>query len=91
MTAIYIINRLPKPLLQFATPFEKLFNKPPSYAHMKVFGCLVFASNPQLDSDKFKARGIPCTFLGYSSTQKGYKLLNLQTHATFVSRDVRFV
>jgi len=28
--------------------------------------------------------------LGYLATQKGYKLLNLMTNKTFVSRDVIF-
>lgn len=58
---------------------------------MKVFGCLAFASNPKMDTDKFKARGIPCVFLGFPTTQKGYKLMDIQTRAIFVSRDVKFV
>jgi len=57
---------------------------------MKVFGCLAFASNPSKTGDKFQPKGIPCVFLGYPATQKGYKLLNLLTHQTFVSRDVVF-
>lgn len=68
-----------------------LFSTLPSYDHLRIFGCLAFTVNPQLDTDKFKPRGIPCVFLGYPSTQKGYKLLNLATKQTFVSRDVRFV
>lgn len=31
------------------------------------------ASNPNVVSDKFKARGVPCVFIGYPQTQKGYK------------------
>jgi len=91
LTAVYIINRLPTPLLNYKTPYEKLLGKVPSYSHMRTFGCLVFAANPSITHDKFNARGIPCVFLGYPSSQKGYKLLNLQSHHTFVSRDVRFI
>ena len=58
---------------------------------MKVFGCFVFASNPKIDTHKFKARGMPCVFLGYPASEKGYKLMDIQTRAIFVSRDVRFV
>lgn len=58
---------------------------------MKIFGCVAYAHNPDLGFDKFAYRGVPCVFLGYLSTQKGYKLLNLLTIKTFVSRDVHFV
>lgn len=57
---------------------------------MKTFGCLTMASNPANSGDKFNERGVPCVFLGYPQTQKGYKLLNLNTNMVFVSRDVRF-
>ncbi|KAH0637183.1 hypothetical protein KY289_037098 [Solanum tuberosum] len=40
--------------------------------------------------DKLSARSIRSVFLGYSSHQKGYKLLDLITHKIFVSRDVMF-
>ena len=90
LTATYIINRLPTRVLQNSTPYEKLLHQPPKYQHMKVFGCLAFASNPSKTGDKFQPRGVPCLFLGYPATQKGYKLLDLLTNHTFVSRDVIF-
>ena len=90
MTAVHLINRLPTPVLGNKTPYEVLFHAPPTYDHLRVFGCLAFASNPQHSSDKFQPRGVTCTFLGYPSSQKGYKLLNLLTNQTFVSRDVMF-
>lgn len=90
MTAVHIINRLLTPVLQKKTPYEVLYGTPPSYEHLRVFGCLAFATNPSHPSDKFAARGVPCVFLGYPSSQKGYKLLNLTTMQSFVSRDVKF-
>lgn len=88
-TASYIINRLPTPILQNKTPFQALYNKPPNYSLLKTFGCLTFAYNPQHTSDKFNPRGVPCIFIGYPPHQKGYKILNLLTNQTFVSRDVK--
>jgi len=90
LTAVYIINRLPTPLLQHKTPYEVLFGTLPRYDHLRVFGCLAFTATQHRELDKFQPRGIPCVFLGYSTSQKGYKLLDLSSSKVFVSRDVRF-
>ena len=39
-TTVYLINRLPSLLINFSSPYEKLFNKLPNYNKLKVFGCL---------------------------------------------------
>jgi len=54
-TAVYLLNRLPTGVLDGQSPYEVLFGKPPSIEHIKVFGCLCFASTlPR--GDKFEAR-----------------------------------
>jgi hypothetical protein len=89
-TAAYLINRIPTPHLSNISPYELLYQKPPSYDHFKVFGCLCYASTLSRNRKKIGPRAKPCMFLGYPFQQKGYKLFDLHSHSVFISRDVVF-
>ncbi|CAM8989719.1 unnamed protein product [Rhodiola kirilowii] len=90
LTATYICNRLPSAVLNGKSPFEVLMKKEVSYDLMKTFDCLCFATNTNPNKGKFDSRATTGVFLGYPYGQKGYKVLSIQDHHVFVSRDVVF-
>ena len=90
LTASYIINKLPSRVLEFKTPHEILHNKVVNLAHFKIFGCSCFVHVQAPNRDKLEARAVKCIFVGYSTTQKGYKCVDPITKKCIVSRDVRF-
>ncbi|KAJ9536157.1 hypothetical protein OSB04_un000658 [Centaurea solstitialis] len=86
--ATHLLNILPSTSINNETPFTKLFGKPPSYSHLRVFGCLCY---PHITpSHKLSPRTTPCLFLGYPSNHRGYRCLDLSTHKIIISRHVTF-
>nr|GEV00660.1 hypothetical protein [Tanacetum cinerariifolium] len=80
LTATYLINKMPMKILVWKTPFEMLHGEPPSYDHLRVMGCLCFATLTKPHKDKFAPRSIKSVLIGYPPGEKGYKLYNLETH-----------
>ncbi|XP_055830969.1 uncharacterized protein LOC129900004 [Solanum dulcamara] len=54
-----------------------------------VFGCLSYASTTR-SADKFAPRAIPGVLMGYSMTQKGYKIYDIHSQSFFTNRNVIF-
>lgn len=87
-SVVYLINRLPSSTSSI--PCTTLFNKTPDYSFLRVLGCLCFPYTRPYNDHKLQPRALPCVFLGYALSQKGYKCLHIPTNRIFFSRNVIF-
>lgn len=67
LTVAHLINITPSKLLDFKSPYEVLFQKPPDYDNLKIFGCLCYMTNITVPKDKLASRAVPCLFLSWLS------------------------
>ncbi|KAJ4757139.1 hypothetical protein LUZ62_067514 [Rhynchospora pubera] len=86
---VYLINRLPSSATS-TIPYTTLFSKQPDYSLLRVLGCLCFPYTKPYNNNKLELRSLPCVFIGYATSQKGYRCLHIQTGRIFVSRHVIF-
>ncbi|KAJ3691742.1 hypothetical protein LUZ61_020906 [Rhynchospora tenuis] len=84
---VYLINRLPS---NMDIPYKKLFHKDPDFTFLKVLGCLCFPLTRPYNAHKLEQRSLPCVFIGYAKSQKGYRCLHLPTNRIYISRNVLF-
>lgn len=90
LCATYIKNRLPVSPLQGKCPYEILYNKLPSYSHIRIFGCLCYPTLPEPHRDKLYPRTTPHVFIKYPFRVKEYKILSMVTRKIHISKDVVF-
>ena len=90
LTATFLINRTPSPLLHNNNPYTVLYEKPFDYPFFKVFGCLCFASTLISTRNKFSPIATMCVFVSHSPEFKGYKVYDITSRHFFYSRDVVF-
>lgn len=79
VTAAFLINKLPTPVLNNVSPFEKLFHREPDYSFLRVFGCACWPHLRPYNKHKMDFRSKLCVFLGYSLQHHGYECLHIPT------------
>ncbi|KAG7559386.1 Reverse transcriptase RNA-dependent DNA polymerase [Arabidopsis thaliana x Arabidopsis arenosa] len=91
LTSCYLINRIPPRILNDQSPFQVLNNQSPNIDHLRVFGSVCFVFVPGDLRNKLEPKSTKCVFIGYSTTQKGYKCYDPVMNRYYVSRDVKFM
>lgn len=87
-TAVYLINRLISPILDFQSPYHLLYHRDPDYSFLKTFGCLCYPFLRPYNKTKLDFRSQPCVFVGYSSKHKGYLCFHPNSNRVFIVRHV---
>jgi transposase InsO family protein len=90
MTAAYLINRMPSRILGMRSPVELLLGQREFKVPPRVFGCVCFVHDHRPSKGKLDPQAVKCVFVGYASTQKGYKCWDPMGRRLFVSMDVTF-
>lgn len=69
VAAGYLLNRTPTRSIDWKTPFEMAYNKKPSIAHLKLYGCRAYALRPQIPrGDKLTPRALIGYLVGYDAS-----------------------
>ena len=92
-TATHLINRTPSKVLDFSAPIDLLSCE---FSHVslktnlsaKIFGCVVYVHVH--NAGKLDHRSLKCIFLGYSTTQKGYKCYHPTSRKILVTANAKF-
>ncbi|GJR76525.1 ribonuclease H-like domain-containing protein [Tanacetum coccineum] len=86
--ATHLLNILPSTAIANDIPYTRLYGKDPNYTLLRIFGCLCY---PHLyPSHKLEPRATPSIFLGYASSHRGYRCLDLYTNKIIISRHFTF-
>ena len=72
------------------SPYERWYGKVPDVSQFRVFGCITFAHIPEAERRKLDMKANNLRFVGYSDTQKGYRLFDVRNNKIIVKRDVIF-
>ena len=86
----YLLKILTNKQLAYQSPFKVLYQKDPSYSHLRLFECLCYPLFPSTTINKLQARSTPCVFLGYPSNHHGYKCYYFSPHKIILSHHVIF-
>ena len=72
------------------TPFEMRYNNKPDLSHSHRFGCVAYVLDNSPERQKLDPKGKRTLFVGYSETQKGWRVYHLDKRKIQVSAHIKF-
>ena len=90
LSAVYLINRLPRQSENDKTPYEDFFNVKPDLSNLRAIGSAAYSLNTSPKKTIFDERATKGFLVGYCPNQKGWRIFLPSTGKIIVSRSVRF-
>ncbi|KAJ0078370.1 hypothetical protein Patl1_36937 [Pistacia atlantica] len=90
LTSVFIINLLPTKVLDYSSPYQRLFHLSPNFTYFRSFGCQCFPYLCPYTPDKLSYHSTPCIFIGYCSNHKGFRCFDPSSRQVYISRNVIF-
>ena len=87
---VYLRNRNPTKALEGIMPYEAWNEIKPDVSLLRIFGCSAYAHVPKVERNKLDYKTRKCVLLGYGTSQKGYRLYDVECMKVVHSRDVVF-
>lgn len=83
--AVYLLNRIPSSILNFVSPWKKLYGHRPPLHALRTFSCAYYPYLRPYASHKFDPKSSQCIFLGYPPQSKGYICMDVVTGRVYIS------
>ena len=90
LTATFLINLLPTFVLNFVSPWFKLYSASPDLSQLRIFSCACYPHLRPYSSHKLDHGTKECIFIGYSTSSKGYLCFDPSFRHIYTSRHVLF-
>ena len=74
LSANHILNKVPHKKKE-KTPYELWKGRKPSYAYLRVWGCLAKVAIPDPKKVKIGPKTVGCVFIGYATNSSAYRFL----------------
>ena len=96
LTVTYLLNRHPTKTLNFQTPYFGLYGAPPSYHHLRVFGCKCY---PNLSATDYQALTSALQYLTFTRPDISYAVQQIclymhdphEPHLALIKRVLRYI